>query len=112
MRWPRRAYDDAVRALGFLSRPWTELRAIKSTHVDVVKAIASQKDDVAKATASMETISQEVARLDAQNAQREAAIRDLRARVELLERRLNTEAPRYDNARTKASTAVGREADE
>jgi len=110
MRWLRIAYDDTVRALGLLGRPWTDLRAIKNTHVDVVKAVASQKNDMAKTIASMETIIQEFARLDARNAQQDAAIRDLRTSVEILERQLNIEAEQHDNSRPKPSTTVGREA--
>ena len=93
MRWLRIAYDSTVRALGFLSRPWADLRAIKNTHVDVVKAVASQENDMAKTIASMESIIQELARLDAQNTQQDATIRDLRARMEVLERQSNAKAP-------------------
>ena len=108
MRWLRVAFDDTVRALGLLGRPWTDLRAIKNTHVDVVKAVASQKNDMAKTNASMETIIQELARLDAQNAQQDATICDLRTSVEILEGRLNIEAQKHGNSRSKPSTTVGR----
>ena len=111
MRWLRIAYDDTIRAVGFLSRPWVDLHAIKKTHVDVVKAIASQNNDMAGTVASLEKIIQELSRLDAKSAQQEAMIRDLRASVESLERRLNTETPQSDDSRPKTSTATGRKAD-
>lgn len=83
-RWLRVALRRAIRVLGSVGRPWTDLAAVKSTQVDVVKAVASQRSEVANAAASIRDLHDQLARLSARNAEQEQAIRELRASVERL----------------------------
>jgi len=81
-RWFRVAFDDVVLALRSVVRPWTDLYAVRATQVDVVKAVASQRHDVASALAAVKALSDEVARLKALSDEQEAVIRQLRAKLE------------------------------
>lgn len=74
-RWFRVALRDVGLALSAVYRPWTDLRALKTTQVDIVKAVAGQQHEVAG-------LRQEVARLSGRIAEQEATIRELRAVIE------------------------------
>ena len=101
MRWLRVAIDDVGLALSSVVRPWTDLRAVKITQVDIVKTVASQQHDVATVQASVNALSQEVARLKAREAEQEATIRQLRSTVDVLQRELNRGAPQSPDPRAR-----------
>jgi hypothetical protein len=69
------ALRDVGLALSAAHRPWTDLRAVKTTQVDIVKAVADQTHEAA-------ALRQEIARLNGRVAEQEAAIRALRALIE------------------------------
>ena len=87
------AFDDVVRALTSVVRPWSDLHAVKTTQVDIVKAVAGQHSDLAAARASVDRLSQDVARLSARNAEQDEEIRLLRARLDAMQRETPGEAP-------------------
>jgi uncharacterized protein YlxW (UPF0749 family) len=101
MRWLRVAIDDVGLALSSVVRPWTDLRAVKTTQVDLVKTVASQQHDVATVQASVNALSQEVARLKACEAEQEATIRQLRSTVDVLQRELNRGSPQAPDPRAR-----------
>ena len=93
MRWLRVAIDDVGLALSAVVRPWTDLRAVKTTQVDIVKTVAGQQHDVATVQASLKALSEEVARLKTREAEQEATIRQLRSTMDVLQRELNSGLP-------------------
>jgi len=101
MRWLRVAIDDVGLALSSVVRPWTDLRAVKTTQVDLVKTVASQQHDVATVQASVNALSQEVARLTSREAEQEATIRQLRSIVDVLQRELNRGSPQAPDPRAR-----------
>lgn len=104
VRWLRVAFDDVVLALSSVVRPWTDLRAVKTAHVDIVKAVAGQQNDLAKALASVDAFSHELNRLKAREAEQEATIRELRAAVESLQRELKSGLPQMADPLANASS--------
>jgi uncharacterized protein YlxW (UPF0749 family) len=101
LRWLRVAIDDVALALSAVVRPWTDLRAVKTTQVDLVKTIAGQQHDVATVQASVNALSEEVARLKACEAEQEATIRQLRSTVDVLQRELNRGSPQAADPRAR-----------
>jgi ABC-type transporter Mla subunit MlaD len=85
-RWFRVAFDDVVHAVTSFVRPWADLRAVKTTQVDIVKAIADQQNDLAKAIASANALSHELNQMKAREAEYEAKIRALQAAVDSVQR--------------------------
>lgn len=83
-RWLRVAFGDVVLAIGSIVRPWTDLRAIRLTQVDLVKAIADQKSDIAAATASVDALASDLSQMKARLAENEETLRKLRAAIELV----------------------------
>jgi hypothetical protein len=86
VRWLRVAFDDVVFAITLVVRPWTDLRAVKTTQADIVKAVARQHDDLAKATALVDSLSHELTQMKVRVTEQEAGIRELQAAVTLLQR--------------------------
>ncbi len=75
------AVDDVGRALRFVFRPWSDLRAVKITQADIVNAVSACQADIADAQARGETIAQTIARLEARIAEQDAIIDELRERL-------------------------------
>ena len=71
----RFAVDDIGRALRFVFRPWIELRAVKTTQVDVVNLVNACHADIANALASIDTLNRKLARLETRAAEQDASIR-------------------------------------
>jgi hypothetical protein len=86
VRWLRVAFDDVVLAATSVVRPWTDLRAVKLTQVDIVKAVAGQQDDLAKALAAVNALTHELSEMKAREAEQETMIRELLAAVDVLKR--------------------------
>ena len=83
-RWLRVAFGDVVLAIGSVARPWTDLRAIHLTQVDLVKAIADQKGDIVAALASVDALASDLSQMKAKLAEQDETLRKLRAAVELV----------------------------
>jgi len=106
MRWLRVAVDDVVLVLTSVVRPWTDLRAVKTTQADIVKAVAGQQNDLAKAIASVDALSHDLNQMKAREAEQEARIRELRATVELLQRESTGGLPPVSDPRASTSSVV------
>ncbi len=76
------AVDDVGRALRFVFRPWTELRAVKTTQVDIVNAVSACQADIADARAALDKCGEALARLEAGAAEQAAITRELRERMQ------------------------------
>jgi hypothetical protein len=76
------AVRDVRRAVVYIFRPWTDLRAVKTTQVDVVNVVSGFQADIADALASLNKLSRQVARLEARTAEHEAVIRQVRQRAD------------------------------
>lgn len=83
-RWLRVAFGDVGLAIRSIVRPWTDLRAIRLTQVDLVKAIADQRGDIAKALASVDALTLDLSQTKAKLAEQDETLRKLRAAVELV----------------------------
>ena len=80
-RWVRVAFVDVASAITSVVRPWTDLRAVKTTQADVVQAVARQQSDLTEAIASVEALGREVAQMKARIAEQDAMLRELQARA-------------------------------
>ena len=101
MRWLGVAIDDVALALSSVVRPWTDLRAVKTTQVDIVKTVASQQHDVATVQALVNALSDDVVRLKSRETEQEATIRQLRSTVDALQRALNSGSPQAPDPRAR-----------
>ncbi len=73
----RFARDDIGRALRFLFRPWIDLPAVKTTHVDVVNMVSACQADIAQMTVSLEMLRRRLADLEARATEQEIRMRRL-----------------------------------
>lgn len=76
------AVHDIGRASGYVFRPWTELRAVKTTQVDIVNIVSTCQADVADAITLLNKFGEQMARLEARTAEHDALIRQLLERPE------------------------------
>jgi hypothetical protein len=88
MRWLGVAIDDVALALSSVVRPWTDLRAVKTTHVATVQALVN-------------ALSDDVVRLKSRETEQEATIRQLRSTVDALQRALNSGSPQAPDPRAR-----------
>ena len=86
VRWLRVAFDDVVSAITSVVRPWIDLRAVKTIQVDIVKAVASQKDDIANVIASVNKLGDELNRMKARESEYETRILEIRAAIDFMKR--------------------------
>jgi hypothetical protein len=75
------AFGDVVLAIGSVVRPWADLRAIRVTQVDLVKAIADQKGDIAATLASVEALASDLSQMKARLAEQDETLCKLRAAI-------------------------------
>lgn len=75
--WLRRLFRFISRSLSAVSRPWKDLRAVKTNQVDIIDAVSDLRADIIGALASLEEIKKGQALLEARTVELEKNVHRL-----------------------------------